>query len=592
MPFELLQFSPGYYTEATAIDASTRYIDGDHVRFWKGFPRKIGGSVKFGIDQFLGYCRGLTPWVDLKGNDYLAVATNIKLYISQGGTLFDITPIVESGTYGINPLTTTLDSNVVNINQNSHNQEVGNYIILSNASTFNGVTLNGEYAVNTIVDTNNFTVIANQIATGSGTGGGSIIEYQYELPIGAQSTSPLGGWGSGTWGEGTWGTPRANSGFIDYALTWSGSNYGEDLVYSPRDGGIYIWLASTGLNTRATLISQAPVTNKFVLVSPQNRYVIAMGAFDGTENNPLFVAWCSQNDYTDWTPTIQNTAGDTQLSSGNLIMTACLVNNAILISTDTTIYQMYPDSEFVFGFQVMGNGACISPNGMVEFNGIAYWMGANQFYVYNGAINILPCDVQSFIFDNIDTLQFYKVYAFVNSEWNEIWWYYQDIHSTTTDCNRYVVYNYVDNIWHYGSRNMSAGYDRSVVTTAPVSASTNGYVYEIESGTDEDGAPLSTYLKSGAPQVLAGNRFSYIRKFIPNMISQTGNIDLTISTRYYPQDQDPQNSPTYVLTPTTEYFGVRQRGDEFYLTYTNAQIGSDFWMGNPEVQIIPTGSRF
>lgn len=592
MAFEKIQFLPGYYTEATHIDIPNRYRFGNHVRFWEGFPRKIGGAVKQGIDIFLGICRGMVPWVDLAGNKYIALGTNIKLYIDQGGTLFDITPITASGTYGNNPLTTVASSNIVTIHHVAHGQAVGDYIILSGATVVNGVTLNGEYIVNSITDANNFTVIANQTASGSGSGGGAAILYSYELPIGAVSTTPLGGWGSGTWSESSWGTARTDSSFLNFARTWSGGNYGEDLIYSPRDGAIYVWLASGGTSTRAVTISQAPVTNKFVLISPQNRYVIAMGAYDGTDSNPMFIAWCSQNDYTDWVPTIQNTAGDTQLSSGNLIMTAVLARDSIIISTDTTIYQMYPDSTFVFGFKIIGVGGCISPNGMVQFNGIVYWMGSNQFYSYDGNINILQCDVRSYVFDNLDVLQAYKIYGFVNSQWNEIWWYYPSTSSPDGECDSYVAYDYVQNCWHFGTRNMTAGYDRSVVINNPVSAGSNGCVYGIESGTDEDGIAMPTLLQSGAPQISAGNNYVYVRKYIPNMISQTGTLNLTVSTRYYPQDQLPQDSPTYVISSNSEYFGVRQRGDEFYLTYENEQLGSDFWIGNPEIQIIPTGSRF
>lgn len=586
MPFQKIQFLPGFYTEGSRIDAPNRYIDGDKCRFFKGFPKKLGGSVKSSVNTFLGYCRGIRNWVTLSDKKYIGIGTNLKLYIDEGGTFYDITPIRESGTLGLDPISTTISSTSVNIADTAHGNNVGDYVSFSGASAVGGITVNGEYTVTTVVDADNFTITSATAASSTATGGGAAVAYEYQIHVGSQNTMPLQGWGAGTWGAGTWGTPRTNSGFLQSARTWSGGNYGEDFVFSPRDEAIYIWDASTGTGTRAVVIAAAPSTNKFVLVSPEDRYLIAMGAHDGSASDPMLIRWSSQDDYNDWTPSTTNTAGDKRLSEGNLIMTAVSTRGQIIISTDTTVYAMYPDSEFVFAFKTLGIGGCISPNGMVEHNGLVYWMGSNNFYVYSGTINIMPCDVRSYVFDNINTLQFYKVYAWVNTEWNEIWWFYQD--NDGTECNRYVCYDYQQNIWHFGSRNMTAGMDRGVVSSTPVATGANGYVYNLESTTDEDGvAMLSTYT-TGSPQ--DHNRYSYIKKVIINFKTLVGNMSVYFQTRYYPQG-NAITSASYQITSSTPYVCPRLRGDEFNMTFTSNELGGDYWGANNEVEVIGVGSR-
>lgn len=586
MPFQKLNFLPGTYSEASRIDAANRYIDGDKTRYFKGFPKKLGGSTKTTMTVFLGICRGIRNWVTLSDKKYIGIGTNLKLYIDQGGTLTDITPIRDSGTLANDPITTTMSSASVSIADTAHGLAVGDYVSFSGATAVSTITVSGEYTVTTVTSADVYTITASSTAAATATGGGAAVAFSYQIPVGAVSTSPLAGWGAGTWSGSTWGTPRSNSGFLQFARTWSGGNYGEDLVFSPRDGGIYQWVAASGLSTPAAIVSGAPITNKFVLVSPEDRYIIAMGAHDGSNPDPMLIRWSSQDDATDWTPSTTNTAGDKRLSEGNLIMTAVSSRGQIIISTDTTIYAMYPDSEFVFAFKTLGIGGCISPNGMVEHNGVVYWIGADNFYKYDGTIQIMPCDVRSYVFDNLNALQSYKVYAWVNTEWNEIWWYYQD--NNGTECNRYVCHDYQQNIWHYGSRAMTAGMDKGVVMSNPVSTGANGYVYALESGTDEDGvAMLSTYT-TGSPQ--DHNRYSYIRKLIVNYKTLIGNMSVAFGTRYYPQGTT-TTSADYIITSATQYVCPRIRGDEFNMIFTSNQLGADFWGANLELEVIGTGSR-
>lgn len=592
MPYELLPYQPGYYTDGSRIDSYNRYIDGNHVRFFKGFAKKIGGSVKATVSTFLGLCRFLTPWVTLADKKYVAIGTNLKLYINYGGTLYDITPLrLTVDTVANDPFTTVISTTTVTVTDVANGALVNDFVTFSGATAVGGLTIVGNYQITSIIDADNYTITAASAASSSATGGGAAVKAEYEIHAGSPDSVANIGWGAGTWGTGTWGTPRSSAGVLQFARTWSGNNYGEDLVVSPRGDAIYVWVAADGLATRAVVISEAPATNEFVLVSSQDRYIIALGAYDdiNSTDDPMLVRWSSQNDYTDWTASTINTAGSNRLSDGNLIMCGVITRGSVIISTDTTVYQMYPDTNFVFAFKTLGVGGCISPNGMVEFNGIVYWMGADNFYAYNGNINIMPCDVRTYVFENLNTLQNYKIYAWVNSAWNEIWWFYADQNST--ECNRYVAYDYLQNVWHYGSRSMTAGHDKGVVTSSPISAGSNGYQYYLESGVDEDGAAMDTLITTGATQVQTHNRFAYVRKILPNFIQLVGTTTMELITRLYPQDGAPVTSSTYTIDDTTTYVSTRMRGDEFAVQYRNSELGSDFWIGTPEVEVVSTGSR-
>jgi hypothetical protein len=587
MPFTPAQFLPGLFTEQSAIDSANRYIDGDHVRFYYGFPIKLRGCVKSTSSTFLGICRGLCAWVTLTDKKYIGIGTHLKLYINEGGTYSDITPIRISGTYDPDPISTTDGSTSVTITHVDHGENVGDYITIAGATDVGGLTISGEYTVTTVIDADHFTITANAPATSTATGGGAAVTYAYQIHIGAANTFPLQGWGAGTWGEGTWGTPRTNSGFLQFARTWVVNNFGEDLIASPRDEGIYRWLASTGTSVRAAIVTNAPITNKFVVISPEDRYIIALGAHDGATSDPMLIRWCSQDNITDWTPTTINTAGDKRLSDGNLIMCAVSTRGAIIISTDTTMYQMYPDSEFIFAFKTLGEAGCISPNGMVEYNGIVYIMGRSNFYVYDGTLRILPCDVRTYVFNNLNALQAYKVYGFINSTWNEIWWVYAD--NNSSECNRYVAYDYAQNIWHYGSWTRTAGIDQGVVNGTPLLTGSNGYLYAHETGVDDDGVPLQSYYSSGKPQ--EHNRFALIKKMLPNYTNLVGNMSVTFTTQLYPQDSNPVTKGPYTVTNTTNYISPRLRGDEYQITFTSNELGGDYLAGTMELQMIPVGAR-
>jgi hypothetical protein len=587
MPFQPFNYLPGFYTEGTRKDSYNRFIDGNHTRFYKGFPKKVGGSQKTSNRTFLGFCRGLVSWVTLIGIKYVALGTHLKLYVYRGGTFYDITPLRASGTLAPDPISTVDTSAIVTIESSGHNVNVGDYVSFSGATAVGGITINGEYTVTTIVDVNSFTITASSAATSTATGGGSAVDYEYQIHIGYPSTFLGGGWGTGTWDTGAWSTPRSTS--LRYARTWSIHPYGEDLIASPRDEGIFRWLGSGDLATRAAILSNAPITNKQVVVSSEDRYLIALGAHDGIDSDPMLIRWSSQDNANDWTPTTTNTAGDKRLSLGNQIVCGVISRGQVIIATDTALFAMYPDSTFIFGFKTLGLGGCIGPNAMIEYNGVVYFMGINDFYQYDGIIKVMRCDVKQYVFTNIDRTQGYKVYAGVNSLYNELWWFYQD--TSGSDCNRYVAYDVAQDVWHYGSWDRTAWIDRAEANNTPLATGTNNYLYAQETGLNDDGAILTATYTTGATQIESRNRFILINKIIPDFKILAGNMNIQVVTRLTPQDNNPITTTPSSINSTTPYICPRARGDEFQLIFTSAELGGDFQMGNVEIKYIETGVR-
>jgi len=598
----------GYYTEGTAVDSGDRWVMGNHVRFYEGFPQKYGGWEKSVPTSFLGKCRGMWQWVTLTGEKMIAIGTNLKLYLYSGGMYYDITPFRAGTTLGdpalTDPFTTTMGDTIVEVEHVGHNVEVGDFIHFDNATTVGGIDPNGEWRVLEVIDSDHYTFDSGQVASSSATGGGTV-DWDYEIHIGPENTEPALGWGSGTWGDDTWGTPRASSTFTESARTWTLRNWGEDLICNPRGGGIYIWDASSGTSTRATVIAAAPETALGIEISTEDRYLIAYGAHDGADPDFMLVRWCSQNDYNDWTPTTTNTAGDFRLSDGNQIMCAISARGQIVISTDTTIYAMVPDQQFVFGFDAKGGNGVISPNGMTQIDGLVFMIVTNNFYVYDGTIKVLPCDVRNYVFRNINRGQAFKIYVQMNTEFNEFTILYPS--SDSMENNRYVAYDYVqpDPItgevghWHFGELNRTAMLDHGAATQKPVMTGSDEddggdqeeqYLYTHETGVDADGEPMDTLLLSGALRTDDRNRFVFIKKFVPNFKTLVGTTQLTLTAQKWQQSSVVITKGPYDIVSSTTFIGTKLRGGQFTVQYSNSQIGSNFWIGTPDIQIIDSGA--
>ena len=421
MPLTKLQFQPGINKETTSYSNEGGWFDMDKVRFRAGFPEKIGGWTKLGSKSFLGSCRALHSWRTIALNTYLGVGTSDKYYIEEGQGYYDITPIRAATAAGGAVFAATNGQSTVTITDADHGAVAGDFVTFSGAASLGGVIvatiLNQEYKINAVVSSSTYTITAREVnsvaditvdgvytpvakvANGSDTsnGGGSVVAT-YQINNGLETSVFGNGWGAGTWGRGTWGSAATINTLTDTLRLWSHDNFGEDLIISVYNGGIFYWDASVGspLTSRAVALgslagaSNAPTIAAKVIVSDVDRHVIAFGcnALGSATQDPLLIRFSDQQNVADWTPTTDNTAGDLIVGSGSRIITAVETRQQILVFTDTSLHAMqYLGPPFTFGTNMISeNVTIISPNATMAIEDSVYWMGKNEFYSYRESI--------------------------------------------------------------------------------------------------------------------------------------------------------------------------------------------------------------
>jgi hypothetical protein len=420
-----LPINPGLYTEQSERGAKGRWYSADKVRFRKGLAEKIGGWVKL-QPQFLGICRRLRDWTSLDGKDWTAIATDVRLYLWSNNTLYNITPIRSSGTL-TNPFDTTISSSTVTVNDVAHGCAVGDWVLFSNATAVGGLTIEGEYEVQSVT-ADTFTIIDDETATSSVTGGGGTVNYEYELSVGSSTTITATGYGTGPYGAEGYGNARSGSTITIGIRTWSLDTWGEDLLACPRGGKIYWWDRSLGADKRAVELTEAPDFNNFMLVSQRDRHVLSLGAYDyfNDKFDPMLIRWCSTEDLNDWIPTSTNTSGDLRLYNGSEIVGGVRSRLETVIFTDTAVYTLPFVGGFdVFGLNIVGeNVSILGQNCAVPIDHRVLFMAESDFYMYDGVVRVINCDVRNFVYDNLNVSQKAKVYGGLNREFNEVWWFY------------------------------------------------------------------------------------------------------------------------------------------------------------------------
>ena len=590
MALQELQFKSGFFSDDTDRDVGTMgyWKDGDKVRFRHGLPETIGGWEDSGSGAMVGTARGTVDWVSLRSEVFIAFGTSKKLYIWQGGQLFDITPIRASSTINNNPFSMTDTLAVVTVTDTAHGAEDGAYVTFSGATAAGGITIVGEYEI-TYIDADSYTITHSSPATSTTTGGGASVVAAYQINPGNVDSVQDVGWGVGGWGAETWGTPRSSSASVSAARTWALWTWGEDLIASHLNGGIYVWDSSVGTGTRSVIIATAPTNNKSVMVSQEARHLIALGA----GGDPTFIQWCSSEDYNDWTATTTNTAGDARVDLGSALVCGVRVRDQHLIFTDAGEYNMqYVGPPYTFSLKPIGTRGIIGPNAVAVHTGVAYWMGIASFYRYDGTVQVIPCPVFNTVFNDINLLQRAKVWATVDATFDEIWWLYCSAASDEVD--RYVVYNVIENHWVYGSleRTILVG-DSDVIDTS-YGVSSDGYLYYHNTGMTADGADLEAFVASGDVELNikdnpVGNKFMHVSKVIPDFKTLSGDVTMTVTTKRYPQASETQSSGPHTITSSTEFINPRLRGRQLSLRVDSTSAG---WrMGVPRVQFIPHGRR-
>ena len=551
MALQKIALKPGINREGTDYSGSGGWYDGNKIRFRSGLPEKIGGWTQAYSYQYAGVCRILWSWLDSDSiSIYTGAGTNLKYYIISGGSYYDITPIVFTSTLS-GAIVATNGSNVLTITDATSTPNIGDYIIISGAVSLGGnmiaAVLNQEFVVTTIVSSTQFTVVATATANASDTGtGGTAIQIQYEYPVGLDVYITGTGWGAGPYSRGGWGS-AFSVGIGQQLRLWSNDNFGTDLVIAPRGGAIAYWSDSTGPEVRAVPLQTLATTNGYagayvpiatnqVLTSPIQRFVIALGAnsyIPGTPNsefNPMLVRWSDQLNPFQWVPSTTNQSGEFPLSNGSTIVGGVSTRQENLIWTDSALYSMqYVGYPYVWGFfLLMDNISIMSPNAMITVNNITYWMGREKFYMYNGTVSTLPCSLRQYVFDDINKAQAYQVFCGSNEGYNEVWWFYVSASSNGTTIDKYVIYNYLDNAWYYGTMGRTAWLDTGIQPYPLAADYNNRLLYHESSVDDVSGSTpvaIDSYVMSSDFDVGNGDHFSFVWRMLPDVNFNGSNVN-------------------------------------------------------------------
>jgi len=622
MPLKKLQLRSGTNRESTRYTTEGGWYSSDKVRFRQGTPEKIGGWDRISSNTFDGVCRSLWNWVTLAGLNLLGVGTNTKFYVENGGAYNDITPIRTTVTLN-NPFTATNGSSVITVAHTAHGCVTGDYVTYSGAVGLGGnITagvLNQEYQV-TVLSTNSYTITvsatANATDASGSPGGGAAVSAAYQINSGPAFYSPLTGWGASTWGSGAWGLTSSN----ESLRLWSQSNFGEDLVFNPRGGGIYYWDASSGLTARGVLVSSlsgamsVPTIANITIVSDVNRFVFAMGTndYDSLAYDPMLIRWSDQESIVTWNPSATNQAGSLRLSHGSEIIGALQSRQEVLVWTDSAFYSLqYLGAPEVWGAQLLADNLSIAgQNAMTIASGVTYWMGVDKFYKYDGRLQTLRCDLRQYIFSDFNSLQEQQVFAGTNEGFNEVWWFYCSANSNVID--RYVIYNYAEDVWYYGTMARTAWLD-SGLRSFPIAATYSNNIVNHESGLDdnESGTPvaINAYITSSEFDIDDGHNFSFIWRVLPDITfrgstTQTPRVTMYLlplqnsGSGYNNPESVGGNNSAYVTRsatlPIEEFTGqinTRVRGRQMSIKVESSDLGVAWQLGFPRIDVRQDGRR-
>jgi hypothetical protein len=703
MPLQKILFKPGVNKENTRYTTEGGWYETDKVRFRQGNPEVIGGWQPFSAATFQGVCRSLWNWVTLGGDNLIGVGTNLKFYINQGGLYNDITPIRATSTINNNPFALTA-STTVTVTDTSHGCVTGDFVTFSGAvdigsggTNVTAAVLNKEFQV-TVLTTNTYTIVIsvtpNATAIAGSPGGGASVVAAYQINVGSEAQVPLVGWGAGGWGLGTWGNSETSASAL---RLWNQINYGQDLVYGPRTGGIYYWTANNGVTTRGVLLNSLGGTVSFTNASPtvvtstilytegaalqfsgnslptgvsaattyyvfevngltfklldtagaavntassgtgsvslivdvptiQNnltvsdtsRFVIAFGCNDYNSStlDPMLIRWSAQDDIYNWTPDPTNQAGFIRISHGSEIVATVQTRQEIVVFTDSAIYSLqYLGPPYVWVPQLLGDNVSImGPNAAVIASGIVYWMGVDKFYVYDGRVQTLNCDLRRFVFGDLNQEQALQIFAGTNEGFNEVWWFYCSADSSAID--RYVIYNYTEKIWYYGTMSRTAWLDSGLqfvpiaanYTTATLTGNLISHETGLNDNTTGTAAAIDAYISSSEFDIGDGHNFGFVWRVLPDLTFENAtNSPAAVAPQVTMTLYGLANSgsgttssasgavvkgSTYVITEEfTGQIFTRMRGRQMIFKISSNQINTCWQLGAPRIDIRADGRR-
>lgn len=626
MPLKKLVLKPGVNRENTRYTNEGGWYDCDKVRFRYGTPEKIGGWARVSVNTFLGICRSLWPWATFSGATYLGTGTNLKYYIAFGGAYYDITPLRTTTTLGTDPFTGN-GTTTVTVSAPGHGCTSNDFVTFSGVTGTYAALLNGEFQL-TYIDANSYTITTSS-AIPAGATGGSAVSAAYQIGIGGEIESPISGWGSGTWGSGTWGSGAVGS---QPLRIWNHQNFGQNLIYGPKGGALYYWDATVAnpLTTRGVALSgisgatDVPSSVNLFMVSDVSRIVMAFGCPDygSTTLDPMLIRWSDQESAINWTSSATTQAGSIRLSHGSLIQAALQVRQEILVWTDTSLYSMqYLTGEPWWQAQLLSdNVSILSDRACAVAAGVTYWMGNEKFYLYDGRVQALPCDVREYVFRDFNYSQKELIFASTVDQFNEIWWFYCSADSTVV--NKYVVYNYAERVWYYGTLTRSAWVDAGLIGDYPVSAGTNTLIYQ-EFGVDNNetgtAVPITAYITSAEFDIDDGHNFGFIWRVIPDITFRGSTAEapqatlsmfpLQNSGSGYTRGTVPVNSTSADMSvagensypiirsatvPVEQFTGqvnIRVRGRQMSMKIASENLGVQWQLGAPRIDIRQDGRK-
>ena len=618
MSYRLLKLNSGIVKDITEYSAGKNgpfYVDGNLVRFKNGYPSKIGGweqEVYFdnadtsSTTLAQGKPKNAVFWrASDDGIDRIALGTHNHLYIINSGVLYDITPLRKTSTNLSNPLVTTNNSTTITITDNSHGAINGDFIFIEQATAVGGVPANTINRVDgypiTFINSNSYSIQSPTQATSGATGGGTGVDIKYLIGradfMNIESADTATGWGVDNWNVSTWGTARdVTSDTVALEATqWSLQLWGEDLLASNRDGQIYYWDTSAGETNRASLVSAisgssgVPTKNKTMTISFPDRHLIVGGTtiLGTTTLDPMLVRFSDQEDFTNFTPTATNTSGDQRLEIGNKIVSIIPTKNETFISTDEAVYGMsFVGPPFTFAFRLLGvNCGAIAKNGAISVDGNVYWLGKSNFFVYNGAVQELPCTVKYYLFDRIQQRYFDKTFVGQNKKFNEITWFYVSVDNPLGTVNpepdSYITYNYAENTWVVGTLDRNVWLDAQGFKNTPFAFDGDAKLYNHETGNSDNGNAMNCFIESGELEIdETGNRTYLIDKIVPDATMTTNtNLKVEFKCKKYPNGTEVTKGP-FTITSSTQKVSTRVKGRQIAIKYSSNGTNDEWSIGD------------
>ena len=645
MPLSKLLFKPGVNRDQTNYASEGGWFETQWVRFRSGFPEKMGGWQPRNFVAYNGTARSLFSWSTTDSNILLSIGTNTKMYVSVGTTIYDITPIRATFTSPTtnNCINTTTGSRVITINISGYGGITGDYVTLSGVTgPIAGIPaseFNAEHEI-TNLTSSTFTITVTTSATSTlASQGGTAIIAEFQISVGFSSTTAGFGWGTSTWSRGSWGSGSTSAVFFPARLIFQ-DKFNNDLIFNIRDSNIYYWAYTSAFNTRAVLLSSisgaiaVPQQVGKVLFAPSG-HLLAFSCtnYDATAPgpnylgtfDPLLIRFANVDadigpEPENWQPTLTNTAGFLRLSIGSRIVTALRTKQEILVWTDVSLSSLqFLGTSEVFGLQEVSSATTIfGSNTVVGANNKVYWMGNDKFYIYSGRVDTLPCTLTRYVFSDINRQEQTLFFAGQNAEFNEVIWFYCTANSNEID--RYVIYNYSENIWYFGDLERTAWIDTGVIDF-PVAAK-DGYVYLHEFGNNDGqpaGAPplpIPAYIQSADIDIEDGDKYMLIRRVIPDVnfaSSETTNpvtgapiipeVLMTVGVRNFPGaassiiNAEGETTAKDVITSTatidqyTNQVFIRARGRQMNFKISSDNVGTQWQLGMPRVDARPDGLR-